>query len=236
MCLEGKAIDCHGRGFDVMPALQPGHYSHTKLSIHHNNIRTIQDGQLLIPSLKTLHLFHNALTRVPADVSHLHHLEYLSLHQNNIEIIDDVTYPNTLDRINAERNNIKTITLIKFNGNDPSNNKLHTLKLAMNPLTNIAADAFKYLKNLRWLDLSKTRLTRLPLALADLSRLSRLDILDVPDLECTCEESSLRTWPDDRFGTFYGLVNFQGKCGKFSISEFLVNTRRVEIALKCPAS
>ena len=191
----------------------------------YNCIGTIQDGQLLIPSLKTIQLEHNNLTRVPADVSHLHHLEYLTLTWNRIEVIDDVTYPNTLEWIGADFNNIKTITLIKFNGNDPSNNKLHTLELGANPLTSIAADAFKYLKNLEVLTLFQTRLTRLPLALADLTRLGHLRIQEVPELECTCEESSLHTWSDKLY------LRSEGKCGKIHVWEFLER-----VAQKCPAS
>ena len=173
-------------------------------------VRTIQEGRLM-PSLTWLSLGNNALTSVPADVSHLHHLTYMNIESNNITSLDDVALPNTLKHLYANDNKIKTITLFKFNGKDPADNSLDIVRLRNNPITYIATDAFKYLKRLSQLSLSRTRLTRLPLALADLTRSDQLNLNNIPDLECTCEESSLGAWYNHR--EKHDPLRYGGECG-----------------------
>ena len=233
---------------ETNPALDHGHVFSLKLDhnrltkipdlSHLHNILTLylssnsisnspNDKDLLALDLTHLYLDHDALTSIPA-VSDLPQLTELHVSHNHITSIDGIVLPNSLSTLDADANNITAITTtLTFTFNDLPNN-LFDVYLSDNPITSIATDAFQSLNQLRELDLTGTRLTRLPVTLADLTNLDILYLYDIPDLVCTCQESlSLVGW----YNTRPASMVLDGDCGETSVQYFLGN-----LAQKCPTS
>ena len=70
-------------------------------------------------------------------------------------------------------NKIDGLSSIKFHDNVTD---LMNVDFSDNPIKLISPDAFTNLTELRWLDLSSTSLTRLPLALASLKQMFQLKL------------------------------------------------------------
>lgn len=198
------------------------------LYLDHNNISNSPTDRFPT-SLTMLEFSYNSLTSIPPAVSSITQLATLTVSLNKLTSIDDVTFANTLFSLDASHNSIAAISRVKFN-NGSADSRVKYLTLNNNPLTSIAADAFKSMPHIVYLHLENTQLTRLPLTLADVVDLDYLYMEQIPDLVCTCQESALATWYRNSGTSRRTRVQISGSCvGATSIRNFLAY-----LAPKCP--
>jgi len=177
----------------AFPKLKAGQFTQNMLTIENAGSPTI-NAEDLLPSLQYMKWVNpsspNPLTAIPPAVFTLTNLTKFSVAYNNITSIDNIIFPSSCNLI--------------------------MIDLSNNPLTNIAPGVFQNQENLKALFLSNTRLTRLPLALADLTSVEYIRLDNIPDLQCTCEESSLGTWYEHRINRHYG-IHIDGDCDVTSV-------------------
>ncbi|XP_012271913.1 chaoptin [Orussus abietinus] len=138
-----------------------------RLDISHNNLSTIPaDVFTAVPCLRYLDLRHNVLTGLEPGTLGLSHLESLYLADNRLDL--------------GNGGVLKRQALHGLSG-------LQRLDLAGNNLSHLAGEQFKYVPNLRILDLSRNRLRTLP---RDVFLGTRLEILDLSENRLTSVPSS----------------------------------------------
>merc|ERR1712154_220006 len=96
------------------------------------------------------------------------------------------------------------------------------LSLYDTPITTI--DDFSLPASLKFLILTKTKLTSLPKSLASLKNLDIVYLDYIPNLQCKCSDSYLAGWYQTRKQS--GSITITGNCSNFagsSIDNFLTN-------------
>lgn len=164
----------------------------------------------LANGLSYLDLKMNYLPAIPVIFFSLQSVTDMVLGSNVISEIRGSQFPPWTEGVDLGYNLITELTDTSF----PENCSILSLNLISNPVTSISTFAFKNLQRLTVLNLSYSKLTRLPLALSMLTSLTFFDIDRSDDLICTCEEKILAPWImglPDRLST---------KCGQVSISDF----------------
>jgi len=120
----------------------------TSLTLSNNELASLPDDLATLAQLRTIILTGNRFVRVPDVLTKMPWLQVLIMRNNEIRSLVPLS----------------AIT------------ELATLDLQGNPLDSIADDAFTGLKNLRVLDLSRTKLKRLPASVGGCSLLSDLRV------------------------------------------------------------
>ncbi|XP_035827364.1 adenylate cyclase [Aplysia californica] len=179
------------------PAVTSSHDSNSNPAVTSAHVANIALPQ---GSLSVLDLSHNNFRETPKVILGLVRLRVLNLAHN------------LLTEVRGEQ--------------FPIGSGLEQLYLQGNPLTSLATDAFHRLQHLQLLDLSATKLTRLPLALAQLSAVEIVDVRGVSPLVCTCVERALRPW-----ALSLPHLVLLGHCGEIPLTYFF----RV-LAAQCPPS
>jgi len=182
------------------------------LSLGHNNISDF--GFFSFPKTLT-HLFldDNLLTSAP-DISGLYDLQEVDLSHNMISSITTLQLPESLTDLYLSNNNIKVLPIFKAVG---GTSVLEVLSLENNPIETIAQDAFSHLPELQRLDLSLTKLTRLPLALQALNSIEEINLSEISTLVCDCAEFALGSW----YSGVKSQLNINGNCGASDVAYFL---------------
>ncbi|XP_055597935.1 chaoptin [Uranotaenia lowii] len=196
------------------PHLKELHISQTNLTI-----LTSQDFGIY-PELQRLYLVQNRINRVsPSAFNALANLQVLDLSINEIEILpkERLQGLRLLEILNISTNNIKELDefpsdLQKLKILDISSNQLERIQkntlrhlaslqelfLYGNRISVISSDAFRWLRNLRRLDLGKNYFEEIPLrALKPLeTHLKQLRLEENP-LVCSCDTQELWEWLAD---------------------------------------
>ena len=125
------------------------HTNITHLDLSDLNLKSIPKGLLLMNNLIQLVLNNNALENNYSTISALKSIEYLSLKNNKVTIINDAL---------SQLSNLKS------------------LNLEENFLTNSSIQNLSQLKNLEWLSLEKNELTSIPSEIQNLKNLLHLNL------------------------------------------------------------
>lgn len=159
-------------------------------------------------TLLTLKIPNTGLYIVP-NLSSFTNVVDLDLSLNMISKIDPQNFPPNLLSLDLNENDINEITDASFK----NCSHLQTLNLAYNPLTTISWSAFTTHQWLLSLDLTRTSLTQIPIALLPLTKLTTLGMAGIFTLICPCPPSpEWITWYNSVKGriTFYGMCSTQG--------------------------
>ncbi|BFZ05828.1 hypothetical protein BsWGS_08867 [Bradybaena similaris] len=180
------------------------------IDLSNNRIADVISGSLS-PDLSQLNLGNNFLPSLPAVMKNMNSLTSIMLPWNVISVIQGSQFPPSTQLIEMGYNILTELTETSF----PQSSKIQTLRLSYNPIFRISNMAFSNLPNLMELNLSSSKLTRLPLGLASLQHLYILDMDGVLGLVCTCQEKNLAPLITS-MQTDYVI----GYCGMTSIYDF----------------
>lgn len=180
------------------------------IDLSNNRIADVISGSFS-PVLGELNLGNNFLPSLPAVMKNMTSLTSIMLPWNVISVIQGSQFPPSTQLIEMGYNILTELTETSF----PQSSKIETLHLSYNPIFLISNLAFSNLPNLIELNLSSSKLTRLPLGLASLQHLNILDMDGVMGLVCTCQEKTLAP-----LITSMQIDYVIGYCGKTSIYDF----------------
>lgn len=191
------------------------------LDYSNNHISDPYSGE--IPeNLGELILRTNFLTTIPPVMKTMKSLTEFDLSYNRVVSIQGTDFPITVTGVDLGNNIITELTDTSF----PVSFNITYLLLSNNPITRISLQAFKNLPLLQQLNLSHTKLTRVPLSVGFLTTLTYIDMSNSNGLVCTCLEHSL----ESRISPL-GSENVVGDCGQTSIYVFFT-----ELSHDCPTS
>ncbi|CAG5119861.1 unnamed protein product [Candidula unifasciata] len=173
-------------------------------------------------NLTSLQLYKNFLTTVPTVMKTMKLLTELDLSYNRMLSIQGTDIPNRVTGVDLGNNIITELTDTSF----PVNSNITYLLMSNNPLSKISLLAFQNLPQLQQLDLTHTKLTRMPLAISLLSKLQYLDVSGNTGLVCTCLEKGLAS----RISSLPSEA-VVGDCGQTSLYVFFT-----ELSHGCPTS
>lgn len=159
--------------------------------------------------LYDLNLGYNRLPAVPFLWISSLSVTSLVLPSNEIRYIHGTDFHSSTFEVDLGYNLITEMTDDSF----LTNCSIRVIHLVGNPITTISMHAFENLPLLMTLDLSHTKLSRLPIQLRTLVNLVSLDMSSCNDLVCTCNEKKLGPW-------ILSLENVYGDCGVESIHNF----------------
>lgn len=177
------------------------------LYLNENVISSVGGGKVP-PSLRFIELVDNYIPSLYVFMQAGIHLVTVRFDHNYILEIRDVDIPVSVTEMSIMYNRITELSDASF----PVNSKMGSLSLDFNPISTISLSAFTNLKNLFYLSLGGTQLTRLPLALGALTKLITVSLAGNDHLVCTCMEKSLRDWSL--------AMDVDGDCGLTSIIYF----------------
>lgn len=180
------------------------------IDLSNNRIADVISGSFS-PVLGELNLGNNFLPSLPAVMKNMTSLTSIMLPWNVISVIQGSQFPPSTQLIEMGYNILTELTETSF----PQSSKIETLRLSYNPIFLISNLAFSNLPSLIELNLSSSKLTRLPLGLASLQHLNILDMDGVMGLVCTCQEKTLAP-----LITSMQIDYVIGYCGKTSIYDF----------------
>ncbi|KAI3407447.1 uncharacterized protein J3R85_020989 [Psidium guajava] len=195
-----KVMDMHGTQIRAIPDSIGGLESLLKLDLHETCITELPESIGNLNRLEAIDLFDSKLRELPESIGGLESLLELDLYETNVAQLPD---------------SIRTLKRLK---RMKIGNKIRELTEAIGMLTNLKEicasgemeeipSEIGQLSLLRILDLSRSKVTRLPITIGQLSHLQKLHLLNcnglqmLPELPATltvleCSSSSLQTLPD----------------------------------------
>lgn len=181
------------------------------LSFSHNRISDPHSGTVPA-SVYDLDFSYNFLPSIPSIWPKMPSVTAMALSYNSITTIQAIYFNSWTYQVELGNNLITELSGSSF----PPNSTVRALLLTNNPVFRISNDAIRNLPQLIDLDLSGSKLLRLPLQLSSLTSLRSLDMSDSIYLVCTCVEKSLQSW-------IQKIMEVKGDCGIVTIQYFFTS-------------